>query len=475
MAVSSAAVKDYAGRGASAGWGILKGAANVPVRVAEGERVSIIPNWMRKAFTWIIKFILGLTIIALVVLGLIAGYNYYQSGLGASQITHAEVAVQETGAPVLAKLGLTTAYNAIFNPAALTPQYGFESDIEQSQSDPDLGVKITDLKQIGLPHYGEPVELLAAIKAKSPEDNLKLVVNCKLGDGDIIPATVSSSQSSGNEATLFKDQLEVMQASCVFPKGIEPEKITLIKPGQRETPPVKASKEAVVYAAFEFKTKASHTTYFMNSKELNAILQMGEEPFSLYKIKDPQLKSDRTIRSKTTSGPINLGIGTAVSQPFVESHTYSFGVSISNNIDWHGNMKKLETLNIEIPPFLYLEGESGFGEKQFVSTCAFDSTGQKSEDGFKIYTLKESLIAQTNRECGKETLESSTLTEQQCIDLFGKDKDTTFWCSFKQPESPMGTGLQYDFIRAEAKYIYQTEKKTAVDAIVRPETVIGIV
>jgi hypothetical protein len=454
MAVSSAAVKDYANKGVSAGWGAAKWAVNAPVRVAEGERISIIPQWMRKLFKW---------------LGLIAGWNYYQSGLGASQVTHAGTAAESTGALVLGKLGLTTIRDAIYG----NYNYGFESDIEQTQTDPDLGVKISDLRQVGLPQYGEPVEIIGTIKAKSPEDDLKLIVNCRLDDGDLIPAIVSSTTSSGNEATLYKGQLEVIQASCVFPKGIQPEKVTMVRPGTKQTEPIKTSKQARMYADFEYKTKASHNTYFMPSAELSEILKLNKEPFTLYKVNDPQLTYDRKITSITTAGPIKVGIGTLVSQPFVEDRPYSFGITLANNLDWSGNLKKLEQIYVYLPPFLYLDGEKEFGEKQFTSTCAFDPTGQIDQDGFKIYKIKESLLAQTNKECNKETLKSLSLTEQQCIDLFGKNRDITFRCNFKAPET-QGQGLQYDFIRAEAKYIYQTERVIAVDAIKRQEIATNI-
>lgn len=470
MAVSSAAVKDYAGRGASAGWGILKGAANAPVRVAEGERVSIIPQWMRKSFKWLFKFAIGSAIILLIILGLIAGWNYYQSGLGASQVTHIGTAAESTGAVVLGKLGLTTMKDMIYG----NYNYGFESDIEQTQTDPDLGVKISDLRQVGLPQYGEPVEIIGTIRAKSPEDDLKLVVNCRLDDGDIIPAIVSSTTSSGNEATLYKGQLEVIQASCVFPKGIQPEKVTLVNPDLKKSEPIKTSKQARMYADFEYKTTAMHGTYFMQSEKLSAILQQSKEPFSECKINDPQLTADRRMTSITMAGPIKVGIGTLVSQPFVEERPYSFGITLANNLDWNGNLKKVEEIYVYLPPFLYLDGEKEFGDKQFTSTCAFDPTGQIDQNGFKIYKLKESLLAQTNKECDKGTLKSLSLTEQQCIDLFGKNRDITFRCNFKAPTSLEGGCMQYDIIWAEAKYIYQTEKVIAVDAVKRPETVTNI-
>ncbi len=470
MAVSSAAVKDYASKGASAGLGAAKWAVNAPVRIAEGEKISIIPQWIRSLFKWLFKFLIGFTIISLIIIGLIAGFNFYQSGLGASQATHASTAVESTGAIILGKLGLTTAKDAIYG----NYNYGFESDIEQTQTDPDLGVKVSDLRQVGLPQYGEPIEIIGTIKAKSPEDDLKLVVSCRLDDGDLIPAVVSSTTSSGNEATLYKGQLEIIQASCVFPKGIQPEKVTLARPDLKQTEPIKTSKQARMYANFEYKTKASHNTYFMQSGELSAILELGKEPFTLYKVNDPQLTYDRKITSITTAGPIKVGIGTLVSQPFVESRPYSFGVTLANNLDWNGNLKKLEEIYVYIPPLFYLDGEQQFGDKQFTSTCAFDPTGQIDQDGFKIYKLKESLLTQTNKECDKATLKSSSLTEQQCIDLFGKNRDMTFRCNFKIPTLSEGPGLQYDFIRAEATYIYQTERVVAVDAIKRQDIATNI-
>ena len=75
------------------------------------------------------------------------------------------------------------------------------------------------------------------------------------------------------------------------------------------------------------------------------------------KISCSLLKSDRTVRSVTTQGPINLGIGTFDSQPFSENIPYYLGVTLTNNDDWFGNLKELKDVLLYMPPNINVAGE----------------------------------------------------------------------------------------------------------------------
>lgn len=463
---------DYAGR-----------IANAPVNVAEGKGIigGLLPDFVKTGLKWLFKFIFGVAIILSFLLAIIFVYNYFQSGVGTSQIVHAEAGVQETGLPIIGKLGLTNVYNAIFNPEKLTSNYGFESEIQTYANDADLGVKLISMEQISRPYYKEPIEVLSTIRAKS-NSNTQLVVTCKLGDDSPIPATISALQSTAdksNEITLIKGESTLLQAQCKFEKGIDPATKSRISTTDdyvvnplttKEVMPLKSSDIAKVFIAFEFNQKASHNTYFMNAEELRSLLSINQNPFKYYKINEPHLTTDRKVQSVASNGPLNLGIGTDLSQPFVEKRPYSFGLTLASN-NWKGNLKQLKSLKVHIPPFMALEGDSDYGEKTFASTCSFDNTGQIDPEGFKVYTLKESLISRTNQECDKLTLEKAAITEQQCIDLFGKNKDQTFRCYFKANELSWQQGMRSDYIWAEADYIFQFENSIAVDAIKRPDMI----
>lgn len=462
--------------------GAAKNIVMAPSRIAEGEGKGILgflfPQWFRTIFKFLVKTAVGLAIITLIIFSIIFVINYYQTGQGSTLVAKGETAVESSKVGVLAKLSAATGLDLIFNPGAAS-QYGFESEIEQSQTDPDLGVKITELKQFGVPYYGEPIEVTGKVHAKVPEET-KIAFFCEIEQKDLIepylfPAEVSSAISSGNEATLLKNQLLYLQTICKFDKGLRAAKTTSITTtGTAAKIPLKSAGKLRLYAQFNYMTKASHNTYFLPSARYEELVRANQKPFEFYNINDPQIKSDGTAMSTATAGPVNLGIGTFASQPFVEKRPYTFVTTISNNLDWAGKLKKIEYLKIKLPDFLYLEGEPNYpGEKSLSSSCAFDYTGFKDEEGFKVYELKRSLMAETNQECDKDTLSQLRLSSEECIDLFGKNREINYRCNFIADALPQ-QDIQYEFIRAELKYLYQTERVITIEANKKPEVVSGV-
>lgn len=434
-------------------WRILKGLGALPYKIGRGEGVIPKPVFggLIKAFFYIIGILVILGIIVLA----ISSYLYGQTGIAEAGYQRLAVGAEEAGVNIIAKLGLEKAYYALFKPEKLLGP-SFESNIETTTENKDLGVRFTKLETTGRFFENEPITVIGTINAQSIDEDLDVEVTCNLEDyegGKFFPAEVSSASGSGNPARVFKGFPEIIQATCTFPNGLSIENSEQLFRTERSN----------MYATYDFKTLASMKLYLLNLEVKKSLALQQLDPFKYYGISESLLKSDNTMRSKATKGPINLGIGTYQSQPFSENIPYWFGVAIKNNIDWQGNLFGITSLELMVPPNMILESDAGFRTEESelnvekVESCAFEPTGYENSDGSKIYTLKSEILEYVNRDCSK--VKSSEMSEQECIDLFKTDLE--FRCRFMLTDVPY-RDIKFDFVEAEAKYKYKTEKSSTI-------------
>ncbi len=350
-------------------------------------------------------------------------------------------------------MGLTDVYQTVVSPETSLLSYGFESDVEESQGNQDLGVRITKLEQIDKFFEGDDVIIYGTIIAESLKEPLTIKVYCSLEnfqDGAKIPAKeISGVGAQGNEITLYPNSRQVLQAECVFPQGAT---------FQGDSNNIISAQRANMYITYQFTTLASHTTYFLDKQELLSFQMQGEDPFQIYQVDDPQLNFDRTIKSKATPGPINVGIGTYQSQPFTQGIGYAFAVSMSNNPSYGGTLKKLEDVRVHIPGNVILESDPEYGA-DLLEQCAFEFTGEINDNGFRIYEVKPGELDFINQDCKDLSIANAHFSEQQCINFL--KGDVNLRCKFKATEVP--ETLKYSFIRTEADYIYETQKSKAIN------------
>jgi hypothetical protein len=397
----------------------------------------------------------------------------FRLGLGQEALAQASTQAQKGGLFGAVSEGAVKTYNAIFNPEALTTNYGFESDVQQNANNPDLGVKIRDFKQIGKTFTNEPISLSGLISVSGFDQPVELATFCSLNANsgeyvadNLIPAKLSGISSAENKATFYPNTNIIIGADCYFPNGIKEVKESLLGKDQAII-----TKQAKLYTNFNFVTKASIKIYMLGWSEFEQILKDPKinDPFAYYKINEPQRLSDGTVKSTSTQGPINLGLGTYISQPFSEDKEYPFGVTISpSSILASGDLEKLENLEIMVPNYVYLQGDSEYGSSFDSSQCAFENTGLNDEDNFKIYKLKEELKNKLNNECKDESLKSSKLTKQDCYDLHWKRLE--FRCRFKIVKSEPIKTMEFDYIRAIAKYVFRTDMPATVSVYRMPDT-----
>lgn len=419
--------------------------------------LSLIGRFLTRIFKggW---FIFGVILTIILVVG---SYNYLVASQQAAVVAeHAKTAAEERVAPYLPK-AVSEIYDIM---SGRFSSYAFESDIEKNKDNQNLGLKIVDLKQEGGMVYSwQPIFISGTIKAQSLDRPLTADIRCSLKDYDGNIKLSLPVSGGGNKIEVYKEIPQTYSVGCYFSDGVKVEEQSkLLLVGETKVVP-RIAKEAKMIIDYNFVTKASHNTYFLNWQLKNELLAREEDPFDYYGVKDSQLKKDRTVTSVATVGPVNLGVGTYDTQPFSEDIPYYFGVSLSNNANFNGYIKKLNSLEIRLPPNMIIAGETGFEEEDL---CDFYPTGTLDENGFKIYALKDEKIKEIERRCSMEDVTERKIGFEDCISLY--KSSFNYFCRFMINEPIIGDSIYIDFIRAEANYEYETSRKVAVDILATP-------
>ena len=430
-------------------------------KAAQPFRIASRPfAWILHIIGTVLKWVFVVAAI-FIILGLFfGGYETSKgltdSGQAGSLVKHTEVAVSE---PIGGVKGAVVKYfptlSSIFS-GNFQQQLSFESEVEANANNPDLGVKIRNFE--ALPSTiteGDKIIFSGNIKFVTLSEPISIQAFCSLEDyknNALIPAALfGSTTTKVNQATIYPFSNEELNVECLFPEGVPVAKN-------------KVTKIAKLIIAYDYATEASQTVYFMPQEEFLAIERKGLNPFEVKKIRNPQLRSDRKIVSKSIDGPMKLTVGVDLPQPFVGNRPYKLQAQLTNNLGWIGNIKRINELSLQVPHVqdltLCLEGTSCYPSASSVDTCDFEYVGP-GDEGFDIYNVKQSVLDSVNRDCSSDTIRTAALTEKQCIDLFRSRP--TFSCSFVALNVP--DNLQYDSIRAKARYIYKAEKQSYIDII----------
>ena len=425
------------------------------------------PSYYVKIFFWILGYILiGILILFI---GFII-FRAFATGESSVAITHIETSIQEPKNLFLSMFYKNLPnnwYNLIFKGDAM--QLAYETEVETNEQNRDLGVRITKFsptKNVYL--EGEPLVFSGIIQAKGVADSMVLEAYCDT-DGLEVPVEgrILGNNADGNRAVVLKEQTIINPAVFNVQCEISTAGITLEKP--------KEGRKVDLIIVYEFSTRATQKVYFINSGTYNSLISQGKDPFDYYSIRDPQLGSDRRLRTKSTSAPLAIILGIDVPQPLTDSSSsssnfYQLTAGLEPNVGWTGNLERLESFELQLPNVndlnVVLEGESDYSALGS-SSCGFEYVSS-GDDGFKLYKLNDQKLAEINKDCSKRSLKGLAFSESDCIDLF--KTRPSFLCNFKATHVPQ-SGLQYDTFRAEARYVYKITKPAAIEIRKRPDYV----
>jgi|SRR3989344_1224425 len=417
-----------------------------------GSKVSETTSKVFSPIGTLISRIIVILFFAIIIVGLIIGgrlaYNYNKLGSADVAVKHGLVAAEKP-AGILGKLAATSPelYALWTGKPYVDP---FVAEVEKNEENPNLGVVIKEFKPVDSFFYeNSDIKLTASIQASSLAEETKIAAFCSLEgfrNNQPVPAQLLGNTASGNAGLIFKNQPAEFQARCLFP------------PGAVKAEKLRNAAKATLIITYEFTTKGSQKMWFLDKQTILSL--EGKDPFQYYGVSDSQLDSRRKIKSKSTDGPVLLAMKMDLPQPLSDENPYELSLQLSYNNLLRGTIEKLEYLTLQVPSVedldIILEGERGFTLPG--SRCDFEYIGQ-GEEGFKQYQLRRDKLASVNKECNKETLSTLALSERECIDFF---KAPTFSCLMKATKVPDGV-LQFDNIRAEAKYIYRVTDNAVVE------------
>ncbi|MBS3168764.1 hypothetical protein J4216_06565 [Candidatus Woesearchaeota archaeon] len=422
--------------------------------------------WLSK---WLITIIIFVLVTGIILGTIFIGFKYIsaksQTGELASVAKHTGVQAEEE------VLSPTATFVKKFSPdlySVLYPErynpYAIDSVVEKNTNE-KIGVEILEFgPRSKFFRPNSPISLRGRIRVQGLDKPTKILTYCVLEDykkEEPIGAQLLGTSASGNTANIFAKQATELVVNCEFPEGLSVEKQV-------------TSKFAKLIVIYEFQTKAYQRIWALDRAALNDLESNGINPFNYYSIKDELLSSNGISRSKTTPGPVNLGLQVDFPQPITTGSRYDILVQLSRNLD-RGNLQRLNYLRIQVPSAqdlsIDLEGEQGLG---FGSRCDFEYIGETDEQ-YKEYELIASKIEETNVECDKPLIEfaldldkasKAFITEQDCKSIF---KEPTFTCNFILTQAP--NNMQSDIIKAEAGYTYQVERSSVIDIKALPNEI----
>ncbi|MBT3394909.1 hypothetical protein HOA59_01780 [archaeon] len=377
-------------------------------------------------------------IVVLLIVGVLFLFNVWRSGAASTMTKEGLVALDDSGIPI--KKDLFNFWNVFWNPADISDQFKWESEVVENELNVDLGVDIISFEKTKNKFMsGEAIYLTGVVEAASlKKDGMNVSFSCELEDYD-------SEQEVYPEGFVVYGEgiVRRQDVSCLFPSGIIANK-------------EEVAKKVTLNSWYDFVTISTYRMYFMDSEILESFLVEGIDPFvnNKYHVTDSLLiKPANIMRSRITEGPIDIRLSSETSQPFSSSNNFvNFNVDLINTGD--GNLKKVNSLKLYIP--FAIE----FG--QDIRFCDFVDSGE-IDGQFKIYEIGESALKdKVNVDCSVNQLYSF---EQDCIDDYN---DINLRCNFRVLPLPEGDDFFVSLIKAESDYSYEV-KKNEVITIVQTE------
>ena len=397
---------------------------------------------------WIGKFIgftLGVLIIILIILTPLSMvyknnvlFSYYYS-----EITDP---ILNTGFGNFIKKGLS-ALTIPFSEekqVELIESYSWKSTIDENSIKQDLGVKITSFESNSDVIETERFQKMEAVAEgyASSTEPAEIEFSCM---------TESSEGEVANQNNILfisSYRKESFTIKCVYDKEdfeINENKAT-------------DAKKILIKASYDFTTEAYIPIYIIKKSILDYKIEQGNKGqirfdyniFEEENVQDEHLnKQDGTVESVYTKGPVKLILRSLYTQPYTEEGPFGSGsyytldMRIDDDIQWTGNIEKINELDMLVPQEIDIFSEN------------FEYSME--EDNFKVYKAKDSLLQELNDVC-KPTKQSKLkeLIDEDCWRRGNMMASLEF--SINNPSDE----LSKTFIRAKINYKFSDEKQDTI-------------
>ncbi len=347
--------------------------------------------------------------------------------------TQLSILGSETSGPV--SVAISQVKNFVLDPVGTVASYGTFKNPQTVEKKKPQGVEFRKFEpKKDIFREKDKIEALAAVKIYALED-LSTNVEFSCTKGDVVQqiTTIGFSGSEGGEIKLFGEN-EGSNSVFVYPNqdkslnilcSFGEETLYAIKFGDKKT----ISQKITLKANYkDFIVSSRLKIYTLDSTILTSLEQDNKNPFAYFKINDPLISSDRSVRSEQLKkSPAILSLNLFDAQPLRDSAVYLLGLEIKNDkFSWNGKISSLKSLRVSLP--------NGFKPK--IEDCKeFDLIENN------VLKLKEDIILKLN-----------------------KDKDVSdqrFFCEFEIDNSAVTEDLSFSLIEAEAKFDYEFQAFTS--------------
>jgi len=320
--------------------------------------------------------------------------------------------------------------------AELLQSYSWKSSIDESSKKKDLGVKITKFKTTNDIIETEKVSKIEAIAEgyASTTEPTEIEFSCLTKENEF-----GEVANQNNILHISPDRKEYFTIKCIYNKE-------LFEIDESKTTD---SKKIKIRSTYDFTTEAYIPIYILQKDILEEKRENDKDIFK--NIQDKNLdKREGISKSTYTKGPIKLILRSLYTQPYTEEgpfgsgSSYTLDIKIDDDIQWTGNIERIEDFYLLIP------------EEISITTENFEYS--KIEDNFQVYRAKDSLINQLHKTCEPKNIfeKISDLIDEDCWRRGNIITNTEF--SINNPPEE----ISQTFIRAKLKYKFNDEKQDTI-------------
>ena len=328
-------------------------------------------------------------------------------------------------------------WDTILNPAKART---YNSIVEDNENNGALGVKIINFEGTPSEYFMQggaapAIRATAVVEAGSlDKDGTAVTFSCELED--------------------YSGDIEILPAERTFPGNGKSKRETVVCSTANGgplslQPKILNTKRMTFNVLFDSVTLAHYDAYIMKTSEYDLVFYDKDlDPFVYFLGSKPSLLGPQNVmKSRTTDGPINLGMGTQTSQPFLDGDLVPFQVSLTPR--WRGELKYVRSLTLKVPP------EIEFDENPLF--CDFESTGEYEGD-YKLYNLTEyALNEKVNVDCSPGAIEGTGLSESSCMKHFKTDLQLQCFMQIL-PFAADSSSFYLTPIEAELDYVYELDQ-----------------
>ncbi len=328
----------------------------------------------------------------------------------------------------------TPVYNFVTDPVGTIAQFGTFKAPETVEKRKPQGVEFKKFETKKPVHRSniDPIEAIASVKIYALEDTpAQVKFSCEktdpiqetatLGLTENIPANeviISGELEGTNIVYLFEKQDQSKTIECKFDKV----DLTALDLGGESTKTIQ--EKITLKANYEdFIVRSRLKVYTLEKDKLQSLESEGINPFSEFRISDPLISSDRSVRpEQLMSSPAILSLSLLDAQPLTDGVKYLLGMEISNDkLRWNGKISALKSLKLFFP--------DGFSP---------------SEDNCKDFVLENNAL----------------VLKQDELRRLNEIEQERFYCDFTIDSSAVNDDLAFSLINAEAKFDYTFETYT---------------